>query len=122
MSEFIKAEDVVSATNRNVEDRIVSRCIMHVLSQLPDLNKFMDEYSARGGIEVEFKINGREVLLGKFLEEFKRQHDWIVAKTAQQLLDARVGKLMDFTYEVEKEARAKFRKEFGRDLGDHDER
>jgi hypothetical protein len=120
MTEFIKTEDLVDPKDRTKEDRIVSCCVMHVMSQLPDLNPFMEEWTQKGGIEVHFTINGREFSLGKFLEEFERQLERIVAKQAEQLLDDRVGKLMDFVHEVDREARAKFKKEFGRDLGDYE--
>jgi len=120
MTEFIKAEDIVSVKDRRVEDTIVSQCVMHCLSQLPDLNAFMEEYQEKGGVEVHFTINGREIALGRFLGEFERQHARIVARRAEQLLDERVGKLLDFAHALEKECKSKFRKEFGRDLGDYE--
>jgi hypothetical protein len=91
---------------------------MHCLGKLPEMSKFADEVREKEGVEILFTINGHEVSLKRFLEEFERQHSWIVAKRAEKLLDERLGKLLDFAGEVERAAREKFRKAFGRDLGD----
>ncbi|HYX21691.1 MAG TPA: hypothetical protein VFA98_12675 [Thermoanaerobaculia bacterium] len=118
MSEFITLKQLVDPENRSIEDGIVSRCVMHCMGKLPEMKEFADEVRAKGGVEILFTINGREVSLKRFLEEFERQHSWIVAKHAERLLDERLGKILDFAHEMDKEIRNKFRRAFGRDLGD----
>lgn len=118
MSEFIPLKQLVDIEDRGKEDSIVSRCVMHCLGILPETRDFVFEAREKQGVEILFTINGHEVSLKRFLEEFERQHSWIVAKRAEKLLDERLGKVLDFASEIERTAREKFRKAFGRDLGD----
>lgn len=120
MPEFIPLKDLVDPDDRSKEDSIVSRCVMHCLGKLPEMIKFTDEAREKQGIEILFTINGHEVSLKRFLEEFERQHSWIVAKHAERILDERLGKILDFASEIERTARDRFRKTFGRDLGDYE--
>jgi len=118
MSEFIPLKQLVDLGDRSVEESIVSRCVLHCLGNLPETKRFTDDVRERGGVDILFTINGHEVSLKRFLEEFQRQHAWIVAKRAEALLDERVGKLLDFVSELERAAREKFKKAFGSDLGE----
>jgi len=119
MSEFIPLKKLVDPLDRNVEEGVLSRCIMHCLGDLPVKSPaFLDEIREKDGIEVFLTINGREVSLKHFLDAFERQYSQIVAKHAVKLLDERLGKFFDFAGEFERAAREKFRETFGRDLGD----
>ena len=112
MSEFIPMKDLIDDDAR---DGIVSHCVFHCLATLSLDEQIRQSCVARGGVEAHLTFNGREVSLKKFLEEFERQYDYLLAKRAERLLDARMGSVSDALYDLEKRAKAHFRKLFERE-------
>lgn len=113
MSEFISAKEYIDD-----RDGIVSHCIFHCLGNLPLDESFKREWDEKKGIEICLTFNGREVPFKKFLEEFQRQHGWMLAKRAEKILDERMGRVLDAMGDLEKAAKERFRKLFARELGD----
>lgn len=87
-------------------DTIVSYCVLDALSQL---NAFIDpklteEIKASQSVEMHLTLNGREVSLRAFLNQFQTEHTRMLKEMAEHLLKERMGKLQNTIYKLEQEA------------------
>ena len=115
MSETITLEEITTGKER---DTIVSHCIFHCVAELMKSEEFMTRIKEEKKIEVCLTINGTEVSLRSFLEEFQRQHDWMLSKVAERALSERMSKFFDFASGLDRMMRDKFREAFGVEIDD----
>lgn len=63
-----------------------------------------EELGTAKSIEMHLTLNGHEVSLRSFLNQFQEHHDRMLKEAAEKLLQHRLGKLHDAIYKVEREA------------------